>query len=118
MTPLHPLAKLVLGLFWLRQENPVINWTSLTLTQQTPVMVGCDPTETYTSISELHMCTPIKAIDVISCSPATQDVVPDLSCTAVYIPGVVDVNTMTNLCLATVTMGKLLRLISKYDLNI
>lgn len=66
VTPLHPLAKLVLGLFWLRQENPVINWTSLILTQQTPVTVGCNPTETYASIPELHTCAPIEAINVIS----------------------------------------------------
>lgn len=92
----------MLGLFWLRQENPVINWISLTLTQQMPVMVGHNPTETYVSIPELHMCAPIKAIDVISCSPAAQDVVPVLSLTAVHVPGVVDINTMTNLCLAAV----------------
>lgn len=102
MTPLHPLAKLVLGLFWLRQENPVIDWTSLTLTQQTPATVGHNPTETYASIPELHTCAPIEAIDVISHSPATQDVVPGLSPTAVYVPGVVDINAMTNLRLAAV----------------
>lgn len=67
-----------------------------------PVTVGHNPTETYVSIPELHMCTPIKTINVISCSPATQDVVPDLSPIAVYVPGVVDINAMTNLHLAAV----------------
>ena len=56
LTKLHPLTKLVLGLSWLRLENPHIDWHALTVTPsgQSVTLVGCNPS-TFGTISELYL---------------------------------------------------------------
>ena len=57
VTKLHPLTKLVLGLSWLRNKDPLIDWKTLTVApRQAPALglVGRDLVPTFTSIPELY----------------------------------------------------------------
>ena len=57
VTKLHPLTKLVLGLSWLRAEDPHIDWKSLTVApRHAPALdsVGRDLVPTFASIPELY----------------------------------------------------------------
>ena len=56
LTKLHQLAKLVLGLSWLRLENPLVDWVALTVSLRSPQFpTGCSWPETFSTIPELHL---------------------------------------------------------------
>ena len=64
-TKLHPLTKLVLGLSWLRAEDPLIDWKTLTVAPcHAPALgsVGHDLVPTFTSIPELYLQDPIQVV--------------------------------------------------------
>ena len=65
LTKLHPLAKLVLGLSWLRLENPHIDWHALTVTPsgQSATPVGRNPS-TFGTIPKLYSTDPIQPVPV------------------------------------------------------
>ena len=65
VTRLHPSAPVVLGLPWLRSTNPVIDWTTLSLTFQT------DPKLSLPEIALTLSCT--------TSAPHHEDIVSNLS---------------------------------------
>ena len=63
LTKLHPLAKLVLGLSWLRLENPIIDWKALTVfpSWQEVATIGRNP-PSFSTIPELCVQDPILVV--------------------------------------------------------
>ena len=55
LTKLHQLAKLVLGLSWLRLENPLVDWVALSVSpRSSQFLTGRSRPETFSKIPELH----------------------------------------------------------------
>ena len=77
LTKLHPLAKLVLGLFWLRLENPIIDWKALTVfpSRQEVATIGCNP-PSFSTIPELCVQDPILAVPAHALPSACQAPTP------------------------------------------
>ena len=63
LTKLHQLAKLVLGLSWLRLENPLVDWVALTVSPRSSQFpTGRSRPETFSTIPELHSQDPIQVV--------------------------------------------------------
>ena len=63
LTKLHQLAKLVLGLSWLRLENPLVDWVALTVSPRSlQFSTGRSRRETFSTIPELHLQDPIQVV--------------------------------------------------------
>ena len=77
LTKLHPLAKLVLGLSWLRLENPIIDWKALTVfpSRQEATTIGRNP-PSFSTILELCVQDPILVVPVHALPSARQAPTP------------------------------------------
>ena len=63
LTKLHQLAKLVLGLSWLRLENPLVDWVALTVSPRSSQFpTGCSWPEIFSTIPKLHSQNPIQVV--------------------------------------------------------
>ena len=87
LTKLHPLAKLVLGLSWLRLENPIIDWKALTVfpSQREVATIGRNP-PSFSMIPELCVQDPILAVPMHVLPLACQAPIPHTPTQSVLEP--------------------------------
>ena len=70
LTKLHPLTKMVLGLSWLRLEDPAINWRSLTVSPRTSTLEGIGRDQpSFSAIPELYSQDIIQAVPPHASAP-------------------------------------------------